>query len=191
MKPPVCRAGEADARPGPEITGNVITMITTQPSSQPTISTSTFHWCLPGRCLVSTWSNITGQYVESCLCALLHYCIMLYYAMTWLLSRRSAATSRPPTSEWTIHFLFLFSLHSTAARAAECISISVNKGVTRKCEDVINVKMLTDVTLFPPHEPVHWQPQRILSVKCQSVSVCAKFLHKDPIISHQDFEVKN
>ena len=112
--PPVCWAGEADARPGPEITGNVITMITTQPSSQPTISTSTFHWCLPGRCLVSTWSKLTGQYVESCLCALLHYCIMLYYAMTWLLSRRSAATSRPPTSEWTIHFPFLFSLSKSS-----------------------------------------------------------------------------
>ena len=189
MKPPVCRAGEAGARPGPEITGNVITMITPQPSSQPTILTLTLVSWDDQRCLVS-WSKLTWQYVESCLCALL-YNVVLCNNMTIVTAECS---HQPPADPglWVDHpFPILLSRPSAAARAAECISISVNKGVTIKCEDVNNVRMLTDVTLFRPHEVVHLQPQWILSVKCQSVSVCAKFLHKDPINSHQDFEIKN
>ena len=191
MKPPVCRAGEAGARPGPEITGNVITMITPQPSSQPTILTLTLVSWDDQRCLVS-WSKLTWQYVESCLCALL-YNVVLCNNMTIVTAECSRpATSRPrPLSGPSISHSSLSSLRGCLGGWAECISISVNKGVTIKCEDVNNVRMLTDVTLFRPHEVVHLQPQWILSVKCQSVSVCAKFLHKDPINSHQDFEIKN
>ena len=79
MKPPVCRAGEADARPGPEITGNVITMITTQPSSQPPSTPPHFigvsqgdAWCRHDQILQGKmWRHVR-----------VHYCIMLYYAMT-------------------------------------------------------------------------------------------------------------
>ena len=155
--PPMCWAGEADARPGPEITGNVITMITTQPSSHPTIYTSTFHWCLPGRCLISTWSKLTGQYVEACPCALL-YNVVLCTNMTIV----TAECSHQQTPDlWVDHPFPILILSSFS----ECISISVNKGVNIKCEDVNNVKMLTDVTLFPPHELLHWQPKWILSIK--------------------------
>ena len=72
--PPVCWAGEADARPGPEITGNVITMITTQPSSQPPSPTQHFivvsqgdAWCRHDQILRgSMWSHVC-----------VHYCIIV------------------------------------------------------------------------------------------------------------------